>query len=438
VLEWHILLLLIVGLLILFMVSGLPLAFCFILSNLILASISWGGQAGLEQLILSTFSSLSTQALLPLPLFIIMGEVISYSGIVPQMVEAIDKWFGRLPGRLSLLAVVSGALLAAITGVSMASVAILGKVFVPEMQKRGYNKSLSIGPVMGAGGLATMIPPSVLAILVGSIGQISIGEILVAIILPGLLLAAVYASYILLRSFLQPSVAPPYGVSLPPIIDRILFTIRYVLPIGFIIFLVVGVIFFGIASPTEAAALGAVGTFILVAVYGKLNWGMVKKAMIGSAEITVMLLFIIAGAATFSQLLAFTGASQGLVNFVVNLNMKPIFILIAMQVTLLIMGTFMDPVAMLMITIPTYVPIIQTLGYNPVWFAVIILLNVEVAVISPPFGILLYTMKGVAGPGTSMGDIIRASVPFVGLILLSMALIIAFPALALWLPRMMR
>lgn len=435
--DWYTLLLLIVGGLIVLMVTGLPLAFCFILVNLATAYICWGGERGLEQFVLSTFSSVVTQALLPLPLFIIMGEAIFHSGIVPQMIDAIDKWIGRLPGRLGLLAVASGAILATITGVSMASAAVLGRVFLPEMQKRGYNATMSIGPIMGAGGLASMIPPSVLAILVGSIGRISVGQLLVAIIVPGLLLGTLYAAYILLRCFLQPSIAPPYGVTLPPLADRVSATIRYVLPIGLIIFLVVGLIFFGIASPTEAAALGALGTFLLAALYGKLSLKVVKATMIGSAQVVVMLLMIITGAAVFSQILAFTGASEGLVRFAENLTVTPILILMVMQVTLLIMGTFMDAVAMLLITIPTYVPIVEKLGYNPVWFGVIILLNVEVAVITPPFGLLLYTMKGVVGSGASMGEIIRASLPFMGLILLSMALVMAFPALALWLPGMM-
>ena len=283
-----------------------------------------------------------------------------------------------------------------------------------------------------------MIPPSVLGVLLGVIGKISIGQILIAIIVPGLLLAALYATYIIVSCYLQPSLAPPYTVPPPPLMDRIALTIRYVLPIGFIIFLVIGVIFFGIATPTEAAALGAVGTFVLAAVYKKLNWEMVKKSLVSSLQLTVMLLMIITGAKAFSEILTFTGASEGLVKFAVGFPLPPILILIAMQIILLILGTFMDAVAIMMITMPTYVPIIKTLGFNPVWFAVIILLNLEVAVLSPPFGILLYTMKGIAGPGTTMGDVIRAALPFMGLILLAMVLIIAFPIVALWLPGLMR
>jgi tripartite ATP-independent transporter DctM subunit len=433
-----IMLLLIVGGLVVLMASGLPIAFCFTLLNLIIVFIIWKGTIGLEQLILSIFSSVSTFNLLPVPLFIIMGDVMFHSGIVPRMMDALDKWLGRLPGRLGLLAVASGTIIAATTGVSMASASMLGKVLLPEMEKRGYKKVMSLGPILGSGGLAAMIPPSVLGVLLGVIGKISIGKILIAIIIPGLLLAALYTTYIIVRCYLQPSLAPPYTVPPPSLMDRIALTMRYVLPIGFIIFLVIGVIFFGIATPTEAAALGAVGTFILAAAYKKLNWEMVKKSLVSSLQLTVMLLMIITGAKAFSEILTFTGASEGLVKLAVGFPLPPILILIAMQIILLILGTFMDAVAIMMITMPTYVPIIKTLGFNPVWFAVIILLNLEVAVLSPPFGILLYTMKGIAGPGTTMGDVIRAALPFMGLILLAMVLIIAFPIVALWLPGLMR
>ena len=431
-------LLLIIGGLFVLMASGLPIAFCFTLLNLIIAYIIWGGQIGLDQLILSIFASVSTFNLLPVPLFIIMGDVMFHSGIVPRMMDALDKWIGRLPGRLGLLAVGSGTIIAATTGVSMASAAMLGKVLLPEMEKRGYKKTMSIGCILGSGGLAAMIPPSVLGVLIGIIGSISIGKILVAIIVPGLVLAALYSTYIIIRCSLQPSIAPPYAVSLPPLKDRLVPTLRYVLPIGVIIFLVVGVIFFGFATPTEGAALGAVGTFLLAAAYRKLKWEMFKKTMIGSLHLTVMMMMIMTGAKTFGQILSFTGASGALVGFAKALPLPPLLILIAMQIILLIMGTFMDTVAILMITMPTYVPIIKALGFDPVWFAVVILLNLEVAVLSPPFGILLYTMKAVAGPGTTMGDVIRAAVPFMGLILLAMALLIAFPMVALWLPGMMR
>ncbi len=276
--EWQIALLIILGSFILLMFLGLPVAFSFTLVNLVAVFILWHGEIGLEQLIVNIFSSVATFTLLPLPLFIIMGEVMLHSGVVPRMIDALDKWLGRLPGRLSILSVLSGTLIATVTGVSMASVAMLGSALVPEMERRGYKKPMMLGPILGSGGLAMMIPPSLLAVLCGVIAKISIGKLLIAIIIPGLLLAALYIAYIVIRCYLQPSIAPPYTVSpVPPLTDKIADVVRYVLPLGFIVFLVVGVIFLGIASPTEAAALGALGTFILAAAYKKLNWEVTKN-----------------------------------------------------------------------------------------------------------------------------------------------------------------
>jgi tripartite ATP-independent transporter DctM subunit len=314
---------------------------------------------------------------------------------------------------------------------------MLGSVLVPEMEKRGYKKAMSIGPILGSGGLAHMIPPSALAVLLGAIGIISIGKILVAIIIPGLLLATLFAAYILIRCKLQPSLAPSYAVSPPPLSEKLIAFVRYVLPLGFIVFLVVGVIFIGIATPSEAAATGAIGTFILAAFYRKLNWEVVKKSVASTARITIMIFMIIAGAAAFSQNLAYTGASRGLIEVAIGLPLAPIIIIIAMQVIVLMLGAFMECASILMITLPLFVPVVHTLGFDPVWFAVLMLVNLEMAIISPPVGLALFTMKGVAPPDTTMGDIYKAALPFLLLDAIAMALIIAFPVVALWLPGIM-
>lgn len=436
--EWWLVLLLIFGGFLLLMATGLPVAFCFMLVNLIAVSILWGGGGGLEQLILSIDKSVATFSLLALPMFVLMGEVMFQSEVAPFMIDALDKWLGRLPGRLSLLAVASGTVIATLTGVSMSSVAMLGSTLVPDMEKRGYKKSMSIGPIMGSGGLAIMIPPSSLAVFVGAIGQISIGRILIAIIIPGLLMAAIYAAYIIIRCWLQPSLAPTYAVTSPSLLQRLIPTVRYILPVALILFLVVGVILLGIATPTEAAATGALGTFLLAAAYRKLNWRVVKKALSGSIQITVMLLMIIAAATAFSQLLCFTGATTGLCELALGLPVAPILIIVATQVVVLILGMFMGASALIMITLPLFVPFVTTLGFDPVWFAVIFLLNLEIGTMSPPYGMNLFAMQGVAPPGTTMGDIYKAALPFVYCNLVAMALLITFPAIVLWLPGLMR
>jgi len=436
--EWYLALLAIMGSLLVFMVAGIPVAFCFILVNVIGAFLFWGGLAGIEQLMISLYSSLATFILLPLPMFILMGEILFYSGVAPLLIESLDKLLGRLPGRLSFLAVGAGTLFSTLTGTSMASVAMLGSILVPEMEKRGYKKAMSLGPILGSGSLAHMIPPSALGVLLGAIALISIGRILIAIIIPGLLVATIFAIYIFIRCKLQPSLAPTYEVPPTSLSDKVMSFVRYVLPVGLVIFLVVGVIFMGIATPSEAAATGAIGSFILAAIYRKLNWEVVKKSVASTARITVMILMIIAGASAFGQNLAFTGASRGLVELAVGFAVTPIIIVVAMQVVVMILGAFMECASILMITLPLFIPIVLTLGYDPVWFAVLMLINLEMAVISPPVGLCLFTMKGVAPPDTTMGDIYKAALPFLGLDLIAMVLILVFPQIALWLPSVMR
>ena len=419
------------------MATGMPVAFCFMFINLVGMYVFFG-LTGLEQLIISMYRTLNTFILLPIPLFILMGEVLFHSGIAPVLIKTLDKWLGRLPGRLSLLAVASGTLFSTLTGTSLASVAMLGSVLVPEMEQQGYKKSMTLGPILGSGGLAMMIPPSALAVLCGAIAEISIGKILIAIIIPGLVMAAIYAAYIIARCWLQPSIAPTYVVPPIPLSEKLLATARYVLPQGVVIFLCIGVIFLGVTTPSEAAATGSIGTIILALCYRRLNWEVLKKAITGTISVTGMLFLIIAGATAFSQILAYSGASASLSALVTGLPVAPIIIIMVMQVVILFLGCFMDVVSIMMITLPIFVPVVLSMGFNSVWFAVIFLINIEVAGISPPFGLSLFVMKGVAPPDTTMGDIYRAALPFCGLSLIAMALIMCFPALALWLPGLMR
>ncbi len=436
--EWWLIIIVIFGSLVVLMTIGLPVAFCFILINIVGAFFFMGGSIGIEELIPSFFTSVSTFTLLPLPLFVLMGEVLFHSGAGPKMLDALDKWLGRLPGRLSLLAVGGGTLFSTLTGAPWGSIAMLGATLVPEMEKRGYKKPMTLGPIMGSGGLAIMIPPSGLAVLFGAIGEISVGRILMAIIIPGLILAILYASYIIIRCWLQPSIAPSYDVPPTPLLEKLVALLRYVLPVGIVIFLVIGVIFLGVATPTEAAATGAIGSYILAFVSRGLNWEVFKRSAIGTLKVTVMIFLIIMGAKAFSQLLAFTGTSRGLVDFAVGLPLLPILIIGIMQVVVIFLGMFMEVASIMMITIPLFIPIVLTLGYSPVWFAAVYLLNAEMAGMSPPFGLSLFVMKSVAPADTSMIDVYRAALPFLYIDILAIALVIAFPVLALWLPGIMR
>ncbi len=436
--EWQLALLIILGSLLVLMASGLPVAFCFLLINVVGVFFLWGGEVGLEQLIRSIHGSVTSFTLIALPLFILMGEVMFQSGISIRMMDALDKWLGRLPGRLSLLAVGGGTLFATLSGSGMASVAMLGATLVPEMEKRGYKKAMTVGPILGSSGLAIMIPPSNLGVIAAVIGLFSVGKLLIAIVVPGLMMAVLYATYIIIRSRLQPHLAPIYEVPSIPILNKVMSTVRYILPLSFIIFLVLGVIFIGVATPSEAAALGVIGTFILAAAYRQLGWEVVKKSFVGTIQITAMVLMIMTGARAFSQIMSYTGAGQGLIEAFIGLSLTPIFVVVLMQVVILLMGMFMDVVSIMMITLPLFMPVILALGFNPVWFGAMFLLNIEMATTSPPFGLVLFVMKGAAPPDTTMGDIYRAAIPFLLLDLIVMILMLAFPGLVLWLPGLMR
>ena len=436
-LEWWLVLLLIFGALLALFATGIPIAFAFLLVNVVGVIFFWGGEAGLRQLATSITGSVMTFTLVPVPLFILMGEVMFRSGIGYILIDVLDKWLGRLPGRLGLVAVGTGTIFSVMSGVSLASTAMLGSLLVPDMEKRGYKKLMSLGPILGSGGLAIMIPPSGLAVLLAALAEISVAGILIGGIIPGLMMAILYATYIIGRCRLQPSLAPAYEVPHVPLSEKLKATVRHVLPVAFIIFMVLGLIFVGIATPSEAAATGAVAAFILAALYRRLDWEMVKKSILGTLEITVMMFMIISGARAFSQILAFSGGGSGLLNFVLSIPLAPIMVVVAMQVVLLVLGMFMSVVAVMMIAIPIMFPIIMVLGFDPLWFGVLMLLNVEMATTSPPYGLSLYVMKGVAPPDTTMGDIFRAALPFLYCDAIVMGLMIAFPIIPLWLPSIM-
>ena len=250
-------------------------------------------------------------------------------------------------------------------------------------------------------------------------------------------MAIFYASYIIIRCWLQPSLAPAYDVTLPPWSKRIISFLRYVLPLSSVFIVVMGSIFFGIATPSEASAFGVVACFTLAAIYKGLNWKVVKGSVTNTLRISGMVLLILAGAQTFSRILAFSGATIGLTEVVAGLPVSPLVVFISMQVLIFIWGCFMSPVTLLYIILPVYIPVLYAVGIDPIWFAVVTLLNLEMATTTPPFGLSLFVMKGVAPPDTTMGDVYRAGLPFIGCDLIVVVLLIAFPAIALWLPALM-
>ena len=362
-------------------------------------------------------------------MFLLMGELFFHTGLANRMFNSVEKLMGRVPARLSYVTVAGGTAFATLSGSSMGSTALLGTLMVPEMTKRGYKKSMSIGPILGTGGLAMLIPPSALAVLLGTLANLDIGKLLVAGVVPGLILALMYAVLIYARAKLDPEAAPAYDIEYVPWGQRMLLFARDVLPMVSIVVAVICLIMFGISTPSEAAAFGSVGVIILAVAYRCLT---VKATW--TSRVTVMALLIIYGSSTFSQILAFSGASSGLINWVTGFDVGAIVILLFMFVILLILGMFMDQLSMMLLTVPIFFPIAKELGFDLIWFGVITLLALEISFTTPPFGLLLFVMQGVAPPGTKFSEICMAAIPFMLCAMALVALLIVFPGIATWLP----
>ncbi|MSQ70797.1 MAG: TRAP transporter large permease [Betaproteobacteria bacterium] len=433
---WYVTLTLMMALFMALLAIGLPVAFAFFTVNIVGALIFLGGEAGLGQLVRNASDAVINISLAPIPLFILMGELMYHTGLAGRAIDAVDKLIARLPGRLSLVAVVSGTIFSALSGSTIANTAMLGSTLIPEMYRRGYHPHMAMGPILGTGGIAMLIPPSALGVLLASLGQIPVAELLIASILPGIVMAGLFFVYILVRCALNPELAPAYDVGNLTLWQRLRPFVVHVLPLLLIFIVVVGSMLRGIASPTESAALGCSATVIAAVLYRSAGWKGISKALIETAKLSVMILFIICASITFSQILAFSNATEGMMTLLDVKTMSPLTLIIAMMVILLILGCFMDQVSMMLITLPFFMPIVNALGINPVWFGVMMMIALEIGFTTPPFGLLLFVMKGVVPEETSMATICAAAVPFIGLMLLTLVLVMMFPWMALWLPGM--
>ncbi len=434
--DWILPLSLIFGGLVTLLVVGVPVVFAFIAVTVAGVAILQGGGAAFQQYILTFETALTTFTLLPIPLFVLMGEVLWQSNIAAKALGAIEKLIGRVPGRLSLLTVASGTVFSALSGSTMANTAMLGKLLLPDMQRKGYAHVMSMGPIMASGALAMLIPPSALAVVYATIAQISIGHLLMALIVPGLILAALYVVYVVARCWLDPRLAPRDEIEAASLREAMRDLAIHVLPLSLVVFCVVGVIFLGLATPTEAAALGCVASLVLAAAYRGLNRRTFLAAVEGTVAVSAMTLVIMAAAIGFSQILAFSGTSRGLLVFVTGLSVDPVAVILLMMLLVLILGCFMEQIAIMLITLPIFMPILKALGIDPIWFAVMMLINLEMGLMTPPFGLLLFVMKGVAPPSVTMKDIYTAAMPYLAINGLVILLILAFPAIALYLPRL--
>ena len=347
------------------------------------------------------------------------------------MFNAIDRLLGRLPGRLSYVTVLGGTAFSTLSGSSMGSTALLGSLMVPEMSRRGYKPHMSIGPILGTGGLAIIIPPSALAVLLATLAQIDVGALLIAGVIPGLILASLYIGTIWLQTRIDPDAAPAYEVEEMSLLAKLSLLMREVVPMVGVMVVIIVLMINGFVTPSEAAAFGALGVLILAAAFRCLSWEVMRKSINGALRVTLMAYLIVFGSATFSQLMAFSGASRGLVNWATSFDLAPLSMLLVMFAVLLLLGMFMEQISMMLLTVPIFFPLAQTLGFDPIWFGLIMLLALEISFTTPPFGLLLFVMKGVAPQGTTMRTIYTSAFPFIGCSLLLVALLVAFPGLAL-------
>ena len=432
--EWLNILIFFFSLLTLMMLSGMPVAIGFLTLNIIGLYFFLGGEGAMSLLAMNAFSSVGKFALIPIPLFVLMGDLLMRTGLAAKVVEAVDLWIGRIPGRLSLSSVGGGTVFGALSGASMASVAMLGSTLVPEMTKRGYKPSMSVGSILAGGGLAVLIPPSALGVLLGAVANVSISKLLLGGILPGLILASMYVAYFGIRATLQPELAPPYLATSVNLKDKIR-SIIVVLPLLSLIMVVTGFIFFGIATPSESAAMGVVATLVLAALYRSLTWKALKSSLTSTMTTTSMMLLVIVGSSGFSQLLAATGSTSGLASIVRNLEITPIMMVVIMLLIVLFLGCFIDTISIMLVTIPIFMPIVMELGIHPIWFSHLVLIQLELAGITPPFGVLLFVMKGVQ-QHLKISEIYLAALPIVVIQILLVLLLMTFPEIVTFLPEL--
>jgi len=416
---------------------GLPVAFAFIAVTTVGAYFVLGGERGILQLARNATQSVANFQLAPIPLFILMGEILFQTQVAHRAIDAIERVVTRIPGRMSVVTIFGGTIFAALSGSTIANTAMLGSTLLPGMLKRGYHPSMAMGPIMASGAIAMLIPPSALAVLVGSLAGISISGLLLAGVLPAILLSVLFVAYVVLRSIMDPRVAPTEVLPALTLRERWTPFVIYVLPLSAMFIVVIGSLLMGIATPTESAALGSLTAVVIGAGYRALSWTRLFAALMETLKLSVMILFIIAASTTFAQVLSFSGATNGLISAINEVEPTPLMVLLGMIAILLFLGCFVDQVSMLMVTVPVFVPLAAAMGINELVLGVVYLLTMEIGLLTPPFGLLLFVMRGVAPPHIGMRDIYAAVTPFLLIKFFVLALIVWFPAIGTWLPEVL-
>lgn len=432
--PWYLFLsLFMVGLIVL-MLLRVPVGFSMFGLGIVAALLSFGGMEAASRLVgLSIISSVNSFIFSAIPLFILMGEVLFRSRLAQEALDEIAKMLRRVPGRLPMVAVAGGGAFGLLSGSSLANTALFGRTLLPQMRAEGYDVRLASGSILAAGGLAMVLPPSALAILWGGIAQVPIGPLLMAGVIPGILMVIGYGAIILIWSRRSPVGSMPTARTLGAAFGS---GLRYLWAPGVLVLLVLGLIFTGLATPTESAALGAIGAIVLGFALRKLSWRELYASAVGTVRTTAAIFFLILASTLYSQLMAFNGATQGLVNWATGTVSNAVIMLILIMVILIALGAFIDQASIMLVTAPLLMPIVSAMDWNPVWFSILVLITLQIGNTSPPFGMSLFVMKGVA-PSLSMPTLYKAALPWIGSDIAVIALLAAFPALVLYLPSLM-
>jgi tripartite ATP-independent transporter DctM subunit len=440
--AWYSALALMVGSICVLMTIGVPVAFAFFLTNLVGAFIFLGGQAGLGAFIQGSMSAIANFNLAPIPFFLLIGEILLRSGVAYKAVDAIDNAIQRVPGRLAVVAVTGGTVFSALSGSTIATTAMLGQALVPDMLRRGYHPTMTVGPIIAIGGVDMLIPPSNLAVIFAtiasslSIAKVSVAELLIAGTLPGLIMSIFFILYIVVRCWWNPRLAPPGGTKqFHERGGRWLPLVIHILPLLFIFGIMMGSMYLGFASPSESAAAGCLATVVLALVFRALTWRILLDSLRATVMVTTMLFLIISASTTFAQILAISGAVDGALAELAKFNLSPLMTVVSMVLVLIILGCFMEQIAMMLLTLPFFVPLANALNLDMLWLSIVLLIALQVGLMHPPFGLLLFVMRAVAPPEITLKHIWISTIPFVAIVLGVLALIISVPWLATGLVR---
>lgn len=439
--------LLMFGSLAILLMAGLPLA--FVTGGLACVFLFLFGDAQMLNILPSRiFPFMTDYQLSAIPLFIFMATMLERAGLIEQMFDVIYKILGGLRGGLASATIVASTILAAMVGVIGAAEVAMGIIALPAMLARQYNPQLACGAILAGGTLGILIPPSILAILFAVVAQMSVGELFVGAVIPGLLLSSLYILYVTARSYLDPTQGPAL-----PVEERISFgeklrLLRGMVPPIILVVLVLGVIFTGVATPVEAAGIGTFGAIVVAAMYRRLSWAGLHEAAITTLKASAMVLWIIFGASVFVGFYIVEGGQEFVTQTLVGTGLGPYGILLIMMVVLIVLGMFLDWVGILLLAVPIFAPIMVSLSWDglfglpgvapedvPLWFGVVYMVNMQMSFLSPPFGYALFYLKSVAPPEITMGTIFKSAVPFLSLQATGLAICILFPNIILWLPR---